>query len=215
MSISRFLKLSPDPEPAGGATPQQPQPNIATPNADDIATALVAALDARQQRAENSVIRSFAEQNHMSVEEITQLLETHKAQQKNVIPEDIQAQINQRMQTADNRLIAAEVKAIGTQLNLVDIDAAFALMDKSEVKVDETGTVTGVQEALNALIEAKPYLVKSPTPSGTGSAGNFPRNSNTDSADYATRLADARKSGNNTLATAIISEAASKGIILR
>lgn len=184
----------------------------AAPNANDIAAALITALDARQQRAENSVIRSFAEQNNMSVDEVSNLLEAHKAQQKNIIPDDVQAQIDKRIQTADNRLITAEIKTIGTQMNLVDIDAAFMLMDKSNVKVDENGIVTGVQEALSALIEAKPYLVKQAS-LGTGSSGNFPRN--TSSIDYAQRLEDARKNGNNTLATAIISEAASKGVYLR
>lgn len=213
----RIFKLSPEAEPAGGAAQQTQQAQNtppATPSASDIANALITALDTRQQRAERSVISSFAQQNNMSVDEMTQLLESYKAQQKNTIPDDVQTQINQRMQTADNRLIAAEVKAIGSQLNLVDIDAAFALMDKSNIKVDENGTVTGVQEALNALVEAKPYLIRQSAPLGTGSAGNFPRN-NTDNADYATRLADARKNGNNTLATAIISEAAGKGIYLR
>lgn len=195
--------------------PQQntaPQPS--SPNAEEIANAFLAALDTKQQRTERSVISSFAEQNHMSVDELTQLVEAHKAQQKATIPEEVQAQINQRMQTANNRLIAAEVKAIGVQMNLVDTDAAFALMDKSGIAVDENGCVTGVQEALQALVEAKPYLKQS-APAGTGSAGNFPRGTGTENADYAARLAEARKNGDNSLATAIISEAASKGIALR
>lgn len=177
--------------------------------------ALAEALSARQQRTERSVIHSFAQQYNMSVEELTQLVNDHKAQQAAAIPEEVQTQINQRMQTADNRLIAAEVKVIGTQMNLVDIDAAFALMDKSGIAVDESGNVTGVQEALTALKEAKPWLMKQTAPAGTGGTGNFPRGGGTESADYAARLAQARSSGNHTLATAIISEAAAKGIALR
>lgn len=177
--------------------------------------ALAEALNARQQRAERSVINSFAQQYSMSAEELTQLLNERKAQQAAAIPEEVQTQINERMQAADNRLIAAEVKSIGTRMNLVDTDAAFALMDKSGIAVDEAGNVTGVQEALDALVQAKQWLVAQPAPTGTGSTGNFPRGNATESADYAARLAEARKNGNHTLATAIISEAAAKGIALR
>ena len=42
-----------------------------TVSAESIAAALIPALDARQERAERSVIKSFAEQNGVSVEEIT------------------------------------------------------------------------------------------------------------------------------------------------
>ena len=188
------------------------QQGAVTVSAEDIA----AALDARHQRTERSVIRSFAEQNGVSVEEITKLMTDYKAQQAAAIPADVQQRIDERLRTADNRLISAEVRAVGTELHIIDIDAAFALMDKSGVKVGEDGSVTGVKEALEALTAAKPYLVKAaPPPSGTGSTGNFPRGTGSENADFAARLEAARKSGNHNLATAIISEAAAKGILLR
>ena len=175
------------------------------------------ALDTRQQRTERSVIKSFAEQNGVSVEEITKLVTDYKAKQATAIPPDVQQRIDERMRTADNRLISAEVRAVGTELNIIDIDAAFALMDKTGVKVGDDGSVTGVKEALEALATARPWLVKqaAPSPSGTGSTGNFPRGNGGENADFASRLAAARATGNNTLAAAIISEAAAKGIYLR
>ena len=188
------------------------QQGAVTVSAEDIA----AALDARHQRTERSVIRSFAERNGVSVEEITKLVSDYKAQQAAAIPADVQQRIDERLRTADNRLISAEVRAVGTELHIIDIDAAFALMDKSGVKVGEDGSVTGVKEALEALTAAKPYLVKAaPPPSGTGSTGNFPRGTGSENADFAARLDAARKSGNHGLATSIISEAAAKGIYLR
>ena len=187
-----------------------------TVSAESIVAALIPALDARQERTERSVIKSFAEQNGVSVEEITKLMTDYKAKQATAIPADVQQRIDERMRTADNRLISAEVRAVGTELNIIDIDAAFALMDKSGVKVGEDGSVTGVKEALEALTAAKPYLVKAaPPPSGTGSTGNFPRGTGSENADFAARLDAARKSGNHGLATSIISEAAAKGIYLR
>ena len=205
---------------ASAANSQQTAGNTqgaVTVSAESIAAALIPALDARQERAERSVIKSFAEQNGVSVEEITRLVTDYKAKQATAIPPDVQQRIDERMRTADNRLISAEVRAVGAELNIIDIDAAFALMDKSGVKVGDDGSVTGVKEALEALATARPWLVKqaAPSPSGTGSTGNFPRGNGGENADFASRLAAARATGNNTLAAAIISEAAAKGIYLR
>ena len=205
---------------ASAANSQQTAGNTqgaVTVSAESIAAALIPALDARQERAERSVIKSFAEQNGVSVEEITKLVTDYKAKQATAIPPDVQQRIDERMRTADNRLISAEVRAVGAELNIIDIDAAFALMDKSGVKVGDDGSVTGVKEALEALATARPWLVKqaAPSPSGTGSTGNFPRGNGGENADFASRLAAARATGNNTLAAAIISEAAAKGILLR
>lgn len=205
---------------ASAANSQQTAGNTqgaVTVSAESIAAALIPALDARQERAERSVIKSFAEQNGVSVEEITKLVTDYKAKQATAIPPDVQQRIDERMRTADNRLISAEVRAVGAELNIIDIDAAFALMDKTGVKVGDDGSVTGVKEALEALATARPWLVKqaAPSPSGTGSTGNFPRGNGGENADFASRLAAARATGNNTLAAAIISEAAAKGIYLR
>ena len=205
---------------ASAANSQQTAGNTqgaVTVSAESIAAALIPALDARQERAERSVIKSFAEQNGVSVEEITKLVTDYKAKQATAIPPDVQQRIDERMRTADNRLISAEVRAVGAELNIIDIDAAFALMDKTGVKVGDDGSVTGVKEALEALATARPWLVKqaAPSPSGTGSTGNFPRGNGGENADFASRLAAARATGNNTLAAAIISEAAAKGILLR
>lgn len=77
------------------------------------------------------------------------------------------------LQAANERLIRAEVKAVAAELGIVDPDAAYALMDCSEVTVDESGQVQGVAEALKALTEAKPYLVKQQTASAPRSGADF------------------------------------------
>lgn len=114
---------------------------------------------------------------------------------------------------AGERLIAAEVREYGARVGLVDAEAALALMDRSGIAVDGDGTVSGVKEALDALLAAKPYLAAGHRV-GTGGRGNFPRTDG-DAAGYAARLASARCAGNHCLATAIIAEAAGKGIMLR
>lgn len=76
---------------------------------------------------------------------------------------------------AKQRLISAEVKLVAAEMGLIDADAALALMDKTNVTLDETGNVKGVKEALEALLQAKPWLKKvaggTPVGSGTNPPG--------------------------------------------
>lgn len=188
--------------------------NAAAIGTAEIVDALAAALENRRQRAERSVIGSFAEQNGMSVGELTRLLEERNRRQPPVIPDEVQSTIDARMRAADERLMTAEIREVGAQLGLVDAQAAFLLMDRSGVSVKEDGSVTGVREALEELVKSKPYLVGQSPSFGTGRTGNFPR-TGSEGADYVSRLAEARRIGNNALAAAIISEAASKGVALR
>ena len=186
---------------------------ISDEDAQRIADSLAAALDNRRQRAERSVINSFARQNNLSPEILEGFLQQRSQQRGDGIPDDVQAVINRRLRDADDRLIHAEIREVGAQLGLIDTDAAFALMDKSSVRVAEDGSVCGVRESLTELLRNKPYLSGGASGS-TGRAGNFPR-ADSDAAGFASRLAAARSDGNNTLAAAIISEAAAKGIQLR
>ena len=186
---------------------------ISDADAERIADSLAAALENRRQRAERSVIHSFARQNNLSPELLEGILQQRGEREKNSIPDSVQALIDRRMREADDRLISAEIRNAGSQLGLIDPDAAFALMDRSSVRVEDDGSVTGVRESLQELLRAKPYLAGGASGS-TGRAGNFPR-ADSDAAGYAARLAQARGAGNNTLAAAIISEAAANGIYLR
>ena len=72
------------------------------------------------------------------------------------------------IERANQRLIRSEVIAQAAKLNIVDPDAALALMDKEAVKVEDDDTVTGVKKALEDLIKAKPYLVGTKEAKKTG-----------------------------------------------
>lgn len=72
------------------------------------------------------------------------------------------------IERANQRLIRSEVIAQAAKLNIVDPDAAYALMNKEDVKVEDDDTVTGVKKSLEALIKAKPYLVDSTDTKKTG-----------------------------------------------
>lgn len=67
----------------------------------------------------------------------------------------------------DNRIIVEANK-----LGVVDPDAAIQLLDRSNIKVTDNG-VTGVEEAVKALVEAKPYLKQGqPSVPNIGSGSN-------------------------------------------
>ena len=133
--------------------------------------------------------------------------------QEAMSPDEAQAVLDERLAAANERLIAAEVREIGLRVGLIDPEAALALMNRDGVAVDENGRVSGVKEALDELIAAKPYLAGR-NRFGTGGRGNFPR-SDGDGDGFAARLAAARSRGDHCLATAIIAEAAGKGVMVR
>jgi hypothetical protein len=61
-------------------------------------------------------------------------------------------------------LLSREVAIQAGKLGIVDPDAAHKLADLSKVAIGEDGSITGVEDALKALAEAKPYLVQAGTP---------------------------------------------------
>ncbi len=59
---------------------------------------------------------------------------------------------------ANTRLINAELKVFASQAGFADPSDAVALVNRSDLKVDDDGNVTGAKEAVEALIAAKPHL---------------------------------------------------------
>lgn len=138
--------------------PVQVQTPTPTVKPEDIATALINAVDSRTQRVERSISKSFAEQYGMSEQEVDSILSKAKAEKAAQIPAAAQAKIDQQMQAINNRLIAASVREEGAKLGLVDAEAALMMIKREGIKVDESGAVTGVKEALEALAKDKQYL---------------------------------------------------------
>ena len=57
-----------------------------------------------------------------------------------------------------------EATKLQAELGIIDLEAAMKLADMSEVKITDDGKVEGMKEALEAVLEAKPYLKGQPTP---------------------------------------------------
>lgn len=132
----------------------EPPPAQQQAKPEDIANALLSALENRTKRVEAGVLKSMAEQYGMSESELTGILEAEKAKKAQQLPEAVQQQVDK----ANKRLVSAEVKVQGAALGLVDADTAMLLLDTKGVKINDEGTVTGVKEALEALKKLKPFL---------------------------------------------------------
>ena len=175
-----FPSILPAADPDGGAEPpkQDPAPKTEPPKAepdsskqqgidyDQLAKTILGAAESRADRATKGVIKSMADQYGLTEDEATTLFEKARDAKKAQLPPEKQKEIDDVLQKANDRLIAAEVKTVSLELKIVDVDAALALMDKSKIKVNDKGEVTGVKEALEALTQAKPYLVGKQQQSG-------------------------------------------------
>lgn len=69
---------------------------------------------------------------------------------------------------ANNRIIVEANK-----LGVIDTDAVLSLIDRSNIKVTDEG-VEGVEDAVKALVEAKPYLVGDQKPAVPNMSGANP-----------------------------------------
>lgn len=123
-----------------------------------LTNSLMSALSARQERAENGVVRSFAEQYGMSETEVKTILSEARKNKDNTPTAEQQKQIDAALAKANERLLSAEVTAVGSTMGLVDPAVALSLLDRSKIKIEDDGKVSGVKEALDALKTEKAYL---------------------------------------------------------
>lgn len=117
------------------------------------------------------------------------------------------------MRTANERLLRAEVKATAVALDIVDPDAAYALMDRDAVSVAEDGTTQGVEDALKALIKDKPYLLRQKGAQSVGGATNPAASGNTPGKVYTRAELERMSADEINKNWAAISEQMSKGLI--
>lgn len=141
---------APQQQPAGGAGSPAGSP-------DAIVSALMTALESRQQRVERSITRDMASQYGMSEDELTTLLNNHRAEKAKQLSPEAQQQIDAANARVQALMLQNEVTRLGASMGLIDAEAAITLMDRTKIKT-ENNAITGVQEALDALKTGKPYL---------------------------------------------------------
>lgn len=67
--------------------------------------------------------------------------------------------------------IDSAIEKAAAKLGAVDPEAVLKLVNRTSIRVDETGEISGVTEAVDTLIKEKPYLVNGPAPK-LGTASN-------------------------------------------
>ena len=87
--------------------------------------------------------------------EQAQLTESERLSQRAIEAEKTASDAHTKMTDA---LISSEVRVRAVQLGIVDPEVAYVLMDKSNVNYSNDQGVTGIDDALNQLLEQKPYL---------------------------------------------------------
>lgn len=110
--------------------------------------------------------------------EEAQKTELQKAQDRATKAEaDAKAASDRAKETALRAAIISEA----AKKNVVDPDAAVALLDKSAIEYDKDGSPTNIADAVDSLLKAKPYLV------GGGSRGDADQGARNGGANQLTR----------------------------
>ncbi|MDG5470519.1 scaffolding protein [Jeotgalibacillus sp. ET6] len=136
-------------------------------------------LDKRINRAEKAGKKALAQEfGFNSIEAMQAALKkndksTDKKPGEDPKNVDIDALVEEKLkgdrEKTFKRLLNAEVKLAAKELDFADYEDALALADLTEVKENDKGDLEGVEEALKALAEKKPHLLK--TKGGSGSFG--------------------------------------------
>lgn len=71
---------------------------------------------------------------------------------------DLERQANEATERAREALLRSAVVAEAARKNVVDPDAAVALLDRTTLELDDDGSPKNIAEAMDALLKAKPYL---------------------------------------------------------
>ncbi len=112
--------------------------------------------------------------------------EAEKAEQKRLADEGKFKELSEK-QAAENGSLKEQIQTMGINqqltnklapMGVVDLEAALALVNRTGIKVDENGTVTGVDEAIEALKTGKAYLFNNNGNGNNASVGSATNTNN-------------------------------------
>jgi hypothetical protein len=145
--------------PAGGEnTPKPEETTIPKHRFDEVSTKL---KQAQEERDALKKEKDEAENKRLAEEGKYKELAEKAEKEKN----ELQSKFTQTR-------IDTSVRTAALRAGAVDDEAVLALIDRSLVKVDDQGNVTGVDEAVNKLLEEKPFLVGNGKPNKLGLGTN-------------------------------------------
>jgi hypothetical protein len=128
------------------------------------------------------------------------------------LAEKLQAENSKLLQRINTQALNTAIQIEAAKLGIVDPEAAQALIDKELAKVDESGNVVGVKEALEKLVESKPYLKGAAPTQPVGTPSN-PNPSQTENGTKRYKLSQIQDSKFFKANEKDIMEAVSKGLV--
>jgi hypothetical protein len=159
-----------DQTPATG-TPDGPSEHAQTPAptapVDDVAKWKEHARTWEKRAKENSAAAA-----KLAELEKSQMSEIERATK---VAADAEARAAALAEKATKALLRSAVVSAATKAGAVDPDAVMAFLDQSAVSIGDDDTVTGVDEAVAAVLAAKPYLVAKPSTPAPGAADGGPQ----------------------------------------
>ena len=164
-----MAEMTPTPSPAPEPAPATPAPIAATPatppeptftpitiTSQDQFDDMVKSRLARQkaQFADYDEFKAKAEQ--FDKLESERMSELEKATRRAA---DLERELADATVARQESLLRASVVAEAAKRNVIDPDAAIALIDRATLEFDEQGTPQNVASAMDSLLEQRPYLV--------------------------------------------------------
>ena len=173
MNLQLFAD-EPDAGDTGGNKPQDPAGDKQDPPEQDPTPKLEDTKTFTQDEIDRIIQNRLARERKQweaQLEEEKKKAAMTEAERLKAEKEEAEKRAQDAMSKANELLLKAEVKQAAVDLGIVDPDAAYALMERENVEVND-GAITGVKEALTQLLEAKPWLKRAPGKPGVGTPSN-------------------------------------------
>ena len=146
----------------------------------------------RKLRSENQSLRKRLRdlEAAQKAREEAELSEQERAQRRMI---ELEEQVKMTTQRARDAALRAEINAAATKFGIVDVDAASRLLDTNTLEYDDTDGWVGVDDALRALTQDRPWLVQTNThtPGATANPTNPPRRRSTLTSEALSKMSKA------------------------
>lgn len=134
----------------------------------------------QQLRREAAQWRKQAQEASDKIQQFeeAQLSETERLQKQ---AQEALARAERAEQQARESRLRSHIEMTAARQGIIDPEAAYRLIDLASIDFDSEGNPQGVQQALSALLQSKPYLIAAPAaisqtsptrPGGAGQAGS-------------------------------------------
>lgn len=154
-----------DDDPPGDPPADPPKDPPKDPPADTFSREYVEGLrrENAEFRTKNKELKTASDR--LDALEKEKLSETERLQQER---DEAVARATTIEQESRQRVLRADIKLTAAELKFHDPDDAYLYIDPKAIEVDDDGTPKNVKSLLEALVKAKPHLVKTESDGGAG-----------------------------------------------